>query len=51
MPPPERLCRLEIESHRRLRTQAPGTADARALHPTSALLAGYEALISGRRGG
>jgi hypothetical protein len=45
MAPLEKLFRLEIEFHRRLRTQAPGTADARALHTSYALQAGYEALI------
>jgi hypothetical protein len=38
-------CLLEIEFHRRLRTQAPGTADAPALHTSCALQAGYESLI------
>jgi hypothetical protein len=45
MPPLERLFRLEIEFHRRLRTQAPGTVDASALHTSYALQSGYEALI------
>jgi hypothetical protein len=45
MPPLERLFRLEIEFHRRLRTQAPGTADTSALHTSYALQAGYEPLI------
>jgi hypothetical protein len=45
MAPLEQLFRLEIEFHRRLRTQAPGTADARALHTSYALQAGYERLI------
>jgi len=45
MPPLERLFRLEIEFHRRLRTQAPGTVDAGALHTSYALQAGYESLI------
>jgi hypothetical protein len=45
MPPLEKLFRLEIEFHRRLRTQAPGTPDARALHTSYALQAGYEQLI------
>jgi hypothetical protein len=45
MPPLERLFRLEIEFHRRLRTQAPGTEDARALHTSYALQSGYEPLI------
>ena len=41
----ERLFRLEIEFHRRLRTQAPGTEDTRALHTSYALQSGYEPLI------
>jgi hypothetical protein len=45
MAPLEQLLRLEIEFHRRLRTQAPDTADARALHTSYALQAGYERLI------
>jgi len=45
MTPLERLFRLEVEFHRRLRTLAPGTADARALHTSYALQAGYESLI------
>lgn len=45
MPPLEKLFRLEIEFHRRLRTQAPGTADIRALHTSYALQAGYEPLL------
>jgi hypothetical protein len=43
--PLEKLFRLEIDFHRRLRTQAPGTADARALHTSFALQSGYEPLI------
>jgi hypothetical protein len=45
MSPLERLFRLEIDFHRRLRIEAPGTADARALHTSYALQAGYEPLI------
>ena len=45
MLPLEKLFRLEIEFHRRLRTQAPGTADARALHTSYALQSGYEPLL------
>ena len=45
MSPLERLFRLEIDFHRRLRTEAPGTADARALHTSYALQSGYEPLI------
>jgi hypothetical protein len=43
--PLEKLFRLEIEFHRRLRTAAPGTADARSLHTSFALQTGYEQLI------
>ena len=45
MPPLEKLFRLEIEFHRRLRTQAPGTPDPGALHTSYALQAGYEQLL------
>jgi hypothetical protein len=45
MPPLEKLYRLEIEFHRRLRTQAPGTVDTTALHTSYALQSGYEPLI------
>jgi len=45
MPPLETLFRLEVEFHRRLRTQAPGTEDTRALHTSYALQSGYEPLI------
>lgn len=45
MSPLETLFRLEIEFHRRLRTQAPGNEDSRALHTSYALQAGYEPLI------
>jgi hypothetical protein len=45
MAPLEKLYRLEIEFHRRLRTQAPGTADARPLHTSYALQSGYEPLL------
>jgi hypothetical protein len=41
----ERLFRLEIEFHRRLRTQVSGTVDAAALHTSYALQCGYEPLI------
>jgi hypothetical protein len=43
--PLEQLFRLEIEFHRRLRTAAPGTADASSLHTSFALQTGYEQLI------
>jgi hypothetical protein len=45
MAPLERLFLLEVEFHRRLRTQAPGTADTSALHTSYALQAGYDPLI------
>jgi hypothetical protein len=45
MPPLEKLFRLEIAFHRRLRTQAPGTVDASSLHTSYALQSGYEPLI------
>jgi hypothetical protein len=45
VPPLERLFLLEVEFHRRLRTHAPGTADAGSLHTSYALQSGYEALI------
>ena len=45
MTPLEELFGLEIEFHRRLRTQAPGTVDATALHTCYALQSGYEPLI------
>jgi hypothetical protein len=43
--PLEKLFRLELEFHRRLRTYAVGTADARSLHTSYALQTGYEQLI------
>jgi hypothetical protein len=45
MTPHQRLYRLEIEFHRRLRTEAPGTADARGLHTSYALQSSYEPLL------
>jgi hypothetical protein len=45
MSPLEKLFRLEIEFHRRLRTAAPGSADASSLHTSFALQTGYEQLI------
>jgi hypothetical protein len=47
MSPLERLFALEIEFHRRLRQEAPGTADPAALHTSYALQAGYEPLLRG----
>ena len=45
MSPLEKLFRLEIEFHRRLRTAVPGTTDAPSLHTSFALQTGYESLI------
>ncbi len=45
MAPLEKLFLLEVEFHHKLRTQAPGTADSRALHTSFALQSGYEPLI------
>jgi hypothetical protein len=43
--PQEQLFRLEIDFHRRLRVNAPGTAGASSLHTSYALQSGYERLI------
>jgi hypothetical protein len=43
--PLEQLFILEIEYCRRLRTEAPYTADASALHTSFALQTGYEPLL------
>jgi hypothetical protein len=43
--PLEQLFTLEVEFQRRLRTQAPGTADAAWLHTSYALQMGYERLL------
>lgn len=45
MAPFEQLFALEIEFHQRLRSEAPGTADASPLHTSYALQAGYESLL------
>jgi hypothetical protein len=45
MPPLEQLFTLEIEYHRKLRCEAPGTLDATALHTSYALQSGYEPLL------
>ncbi len=45
MSPLEKLFRLELEYHRRLRTAAPGPNDASSLHTSYALQTGYEQLI------
>jgi hypothetical protein len=41
----ETLFRLEIEFHRRLRTEAPCAIDTSGLHTSYALQAGYEPLL------
>jgi hypothetical protein len=41
----EQLFALEIALHRNLRSEAPGTADASALHTSYAQQAGYEPLL------
>jgi hypothetical protein len=41
----ERLFGLEIEFHRRLRTQVTGDVDAGALHTSYALQCGYDSLL------
>ena len=45
MAPLDQLFALEIEFHRKLRCDAPGTQDATALHTSYALQAGYERLL------
>jgi hypothetical protein len=45
MSPLERLFRLEIEFHRRLRPSADGRADVGALHTSYPLQSGYEPLL------
>ncbi len=45
MSPLEQLFRLKIEFHHRLRTLAPGSADAASVHASYALQSGYEQLI------
>ncbi len=45
MSPLEQLFALEVEFHRRLRTEAPGTGDASAIHTSYALQSGYEQLL------
>ena len=45
MAPLEMLFRFEIDFHRRVRTQAPGTADADSLHTSYALQFRYESLL------
>jgi hypothetical protein len=45
MSPLEQLFTLEIEFHRKLRSEAPGTANAAAVHTSYALQSGYEPLL------
>jgi hypothetical protein len=45
MAPLAQLFALEIEYHRRLRCDAPGTQDTADLHTSYALQAGYERLL------
>ncbi|MGA2702406.1 MAG: hypothetical protein ABSH35_15095 [Isosphaeraceae bacterium] len=45
MAPLDQLFALEVEFHRRLRTEAPGTGDAAAIHTSYALQSGYEQLL------
>lgn len=45
MTPLERLFVLELEFHRRLRTDAPGMADVEGVHTSYALQSGYEGLL------
>jgi hypothetical protein len=47
MSPLERLFTLEVEFHRKLRCEAPGTPDPSALHTSYALQSGYEPLLRG----
>jgi hypothetical protein len=42
MSPLEQLFALEVEFHRRLRTEAPGTDDAATIHTSFALQSAYE---------
>jgi hypothetical protein len=48
--PLEQLFLLEVEFHRRLRTEAPGTTDPGGLHTSYALQNGYEPLLRAARG-
>jgi hypothetical protein len=41
----DQLFALEIEFHRKLRAEAPGTAEAASLHTSYALQSGYEQLL------
>jgi hypothetical protein len=45
MSPLEQLFALEVEFHRRLRTEAAGTGDVSAIHTSYALQSGYEQLL------
>ena len=46
MAPLDRLLTLEVEFQRKLRCDAPGTADPSALHTSYALAFGYESLLA-----
>jgi hypothetical protein len=50
MAPLERLFALEVEFYHRLRTEAPGTVDAAAVHTSFAHQAGYEPLLRAAAG-
>jgi hypothetical protein len=45
MSPLEKLYRLEVEFHRRVRALPPGVVDSARLHTSYALQTGYERLI------
>jgi len=45
MSPLEQLFALEVEFHRKLRTSAPGSGDAVAIHTSYALQSEYEQLL------
>ncbi len=45
MSPLEQLFALEVEFHRRLRTEAPATGDVSAIHTSYALQSGYKQLL------
>jgi hypothetical protein len=45
MTPLEQLFSLEVEFHRRVRTQSPSTGDDGSLHTSYALQCGYELIL------
>ena len=45
MSPLEQLFTLEVEFHRKLRTEAPGTGDVSAIHTSYTLQSDYEQLL------